>query len=359
MTTKTVKIRIPSRIAMRGLAITAIAGSIACATEPPIVSEAVAASECSGPGCPDNSPIIAGVQFYELNSFRMPNDQGLLITDFRSPSGVSIPRIEVRQGLPVGVDSSGNIVLASSAMVGSIIKVADDQGRTWDIKLNETSDIPFWAPPWTQAITFELLVRGPIGLPKGVDWYPLCPMKPDASEWPGGNVLHAIFFEGDRYNYIDKTVWAIGPTTAGWFNIACAGSTPAKMYLTRHSESSTNPSTPTTQPERQALLKAYTASMCPGSWSFTGVGEYLHVATSNGLMPEDPTLDYDRVEGLWNADGIVCRGEHRLVDPNSMDRVAADALMDQIKPQCGVLPECTKADIENWKDSGLVLTHNP
>jgi hypothetical protein len=357
MTTKAVKTWFRSRITARGLTITAIACSIGCAAEPLGVREALETVGCDGPGCDVNSPIIAGVQFYELDSFGTPNDQGLRISDVLSPSGVSIPRIEVRQGLPVGVDRSGNIVLNTGAMVGSIIKVTDDKHRTWDIKLNDDSDIPFWAFPWAYAITFELLVRGPLACPRGVDWCPLCPVKPAPSDWPGGNVLHAIFFEGDRYNYIDKTVWAIGAGTTGWFNIACAGSTPAKLYLARHSESSAAPSKSTTQPERQALLKAYTASMCPGSWSFTGVGEPLHVATSNDLMPE--TARYSSFEGLWNENGVVCTGEHRLLDPKSMNSDEAKALMSQIVPQCGLLPTCTKADIENWKDHGFVLTHNP
>ncbi len=353
-TTKTVTIRFPSRLAVRGLAITGIACAIACGVEPPAVSEAVAASGCQGPGCDDNSPIIAGVPFYELNRFGAPNDQGLRITDVLSPSGTAI-RIDVRQGRPVGLDRLGNIVLDGPAMVGSIIKLADAQGRTWDIQLSDASSIPFWAEPAGLATLFELRVRGPMVLPPGVDSAPLCPMTPEPSEWPGGNVLHAIFFEGDRYDHIAKSVWATGAETAGWFNIACAGSATAKMFLTRHAEASTD--LPTTRAERNALLKAYTATMCPGSMSFTGVGERLHVATSNEILPVDDS--YSNVEGLWNEDGIVCTGEHRLVHANSMDQQAADALMAKIEPQCGALPPCTTADIDDWQVNGLVLTHNP
>jgi hypothetical protein len=127
------------------------------------------------------------------------------------------------------------------------------------------------------------------------------------------------------------------------------------MFLTRHAESSAH--APTTRSARNALLKAYTATMCPGSMSFTGVGEWLHVATSNGLMPMDDS--YTNVEGLWDEHGIVCTGEHRLVHANSMDQEKADTIMDKIEPQCGMLPPCTPADIANWEVNGLVFTLNP
>jgi hypothetical protein len=42
-----------------------------------------------------------------------------------------------------------------------------------------------------------------------------------------------------------------------------------------------------------------------------------------------------------------------------MDQKEADAIMDKIEPQCGMLPPCTAADLDRWKVIGLVLTHNP
>jgi hypothetical protein len=111
------------------------------------------------------------VPFYELHRSGEPNAQGLKITDVLSPSGVSI-RIDVQQGRPVGLDHVGNIMLDGPAMVGSIIKLVDEQGRSWDIKLSNASSIPFWAEPAGMATLFELHVRGPMVLPPGVDWAP-------------------------------------------------------------------------------------------------------------------------------------------------------------------------------------------
>jgi hypothetical protein len=347
--------RLSVTILLRAATSVAAAGAISCAGldgfDVSTVSEGLT---CSGFGCNSNSPIIAGAPFYELHRAGQPNDQGLRITAFTSRSGQAF-RLDVQQARLVGLDANGRIALDTSGITGAVIKVVDAMGLTWEITVLDTGAIGFWAPPAGTTTTYLLQVHPPGA---GEKDYNLCTNPPAFGDWPG-NVLHAILFEGDRYRPSDKTVLPPGPTIDGWFNIACAGTATAKMHLTRHTAVGASPTVTTTQPQRQAMLKAYTASVCPGSDSFTGMGEKLIIDDYQGLMSDPPNLA--NIEALWGPSGAICKGEWRLVHANSMPQSEADALLKELVQQCPNVPDCsTIAGFPgNWTQHGMVLTTNP
>jgi len=345
-------------------AVVAAAGAISCTgldvSDVSTVSEGLT---CSGFGCNNNSPIIAGAPFYELHRAGQPNDQGLRIAGFTARNGQSF-QIDVQQARLVGLDANGRIALDTSGITGAVIKVLYARGLTWEITVLDTGSIGFWAPPAGTTTTYLLEVHPPPG--SGEKDYNLCTNPPAAGDWPG-NVFHAILFEGDRYRPSDKTVLPPGPAINGWFNIACAGTATAKMHLARHTAAGASPTVPTNQPQRQAMLKAFTASVCPGSDSFTGKGEKLIIDDYQGLMSDPPNLG--NIEALWGPSGAICKGdgapggEWRLRHANSMPQADANALLMELDRQCppSGVPLCSTIPgfPGTWQQHGMVLTTNP
>src|SRR5262249_28907117 len=85
----------------------------------------------------------------------------------------------------------------------------------------------------------------------------------------------AVIFRGDRYRERTKEV-IVPPATDPWFNVACAGTSVAKMHLMRHTDAS-NPSGlyNTTRVQRQALLKMLAGDYCGKGKPFTVDGHPL------------------------------------------------------------------------------------
>jgi hypothetical protein len=333
----------------------AIAVMAGCWLEPP--DESVVSSEigCTGFGCNGNSPVIAGVPFWEAHRTAV-NPQGFRIVGFKSATGVPY-QIDVREARLVGLDGSGAIALDTPDIDNAVITMLDGLGRTWDVVVASHSSMPYWVNPPGAVTTYHLRVRVPPNM--GIQDYDLCSNPPAPGEWPGVR-FHAILFEGDRYRPVEKVVSAIGPAAAGWFNIACAGTVPAKLHLLRHTQSSANPALPPpTQAQRQALLRAYAAAVCWGKDSYTGQGELLNVFDKNGVIPG--TIDFMKVEGLWDDTHAICIGEQRLVVPNSMSLQAAWNLRQQLAIDCPAVPSCSVfPDLaQTWRQRGLVLTTNP
>src|SRR4029079_7487609 len=92
------------------------------------------------------------------------------------------------------------------------------------------------------------------------------------------NQIDAVIFEGDKYNLETKQITA-SPTQSqkGWFNIACAGSTPAKAYLMGRTSASGVPPlyVSAIDNDRQALVRALAAEYCGNGVNFTGSGHRL------------------------------------------------------------------------------------
>jgi ADYC domain len=142
------------------------------------------------------------------------------------------------------------------------------------------------------------------------------------------SVNEALLFAGDRYDAERKTVTATGGATAGWFNIACAGTALAKLHLTRHTEASQT--VPTTAAERQAMLKMFTADVCGDGTSFTVQGQPLLWADAKGLtaFASAPAS----LEAVWSDRGALC-----LDTPRRPELEAAIAAHCPRPPRCSEL----------------------
>lgn len=360
---------------VRSLAIVAVACSIGCVVEAPDESSIAAAATveigCTDLGCGTNSPVIAGSPFWDLNRDKfIQNAQKFRVVDFRSAAGTRY-QIDVRQARLVGLDSSNNVALDTPNIKNARITLIDDRdSKLWELTIIETDLMTYWAPPLGGVTTtYRVQVHPPPGVaPPGQGDYDLCSNPPPASEWPG-KPRHMIFHEGDRYDPVQKIVTSIGPATAGWFNVSCAGSVPFKLHLQRHTEPSANPTLPTTKDQRQALMRAYASVVCWGSPSFTVQGEYLNLADSQGVMsPLNPPPTMAKVEGLWDSTHAICRGEHRLVHhdpPLPVSQADADRIWQAIPSACPQVMSCGTFAAQhpgfptNWKLYGLVLTTNP
>ena len=134
-----------------------------------------------------------------------------------------------------------------------------------------------------------------------------------------------ILFQGERYDSQRKTIVATGAAADGWVNIGCAGTSLAKLYLTRHTQASQQ--ILTTPGERQSMLKMFTADVCGDGTSFTVPGQRLLWADAKGITTfASPAA---KIEAIWNESGAVCLNTPR--QPNLAPAIAARCP----RPSCG------------------------
>jgi hypothetical protein len=314
---------------------------------------------CPTDECGANSPVIDGVPFWELHRFGLANAEGFRLTGFRDQYGLSLVPDVVGTEL-VGRDARGNIVLSGGGLSAATFDVEATTGETYEVHIAEMGSMSFWAQPTgappAPAMTYFFTVTGG-SIADGPQ--PLCATPPDAGGWPGGNPLHAFVFTGDRYDLATKEVM-IGGDAAEWMSIACAGSAPAKMLLTRHAEAAAIAGHPTTQPQRQAMFRMFTSAVC-GTASLTIAGEPLRYRDSQGLMTTT-WADVDTHEALWSERGAVCLDIHRLAVPDA-DKQLAAAILDDLDAACGGQPPppCSAVGLpgSDWRDLGYVQSMNP
>lgn len=268
------------------------------------------------------TPSPSGRAFHELNLKGLPNAAGLSMvgarrgSDFYSfdvvgSSVVAHPRTP-RAPAQTGGD-----------LAGVELELRDSAGESFAIQIAGVDETTYWAGPVETLPAYRLTFTSK----KHPEPQPLCTA--------GGN--EAFLFAGDRYDADRKTVTATGPATAGWFNIACAGTALAKLHLTRHTEASQV--VKTTAVERQAMLKMFTADVCGDGTAFTLHGQPLLWADANHLTSF--TTKPASLEAVWTDRGAVC-----LDTPRRPELAAA------IASRCGSLPRCTN-------QRGYVISANP
>jgi hypothetical protein len=282
------------------------------------------AGGCDEFGCGSNSPVVDGAEidrvvredasssrsFHELHMGGLPNAAGFAVLGAR------------KGDVPYAVEGAGSSIVArpltsgaptieGPTLVGLVFDLRDAQGRRYLLRIAATDTTPFWSEPKGLVRTYVLThTATTASTPR-----PLCTT----------GVNEAILFAGDRYDAIRKTVVATGAATSGWINIACAGTSLAKLYLTRHTEASQM--IPTTRGERQAMLKMFTADVCGDGRSFTVHGQPLLWADAKGItkFAAQPST----IEAIWNEVGAVC-----LDTPRRPDLASAVALHCP-RPSCG------------------------
>ena len=317
----------------------------------PVDDLAVGQSElaaCPKFGCGgDNSPIISGAYFHDLNRAGLPNDVGIRIAGFRDQWGNPYA-LRVSHGRISGV--AGNVVISGQQLVGAQI-VVTLAGARYSITIEEVITVPYWVASAAKLEAYKLSYydwRTPLRI------VPLCsnpqPESPDNLTMANGLAFYTLVFEGDRIDDLYKTV---APDSTGqWFNLGCAGSAPAKMALTGHTYAAQFDKLVTTVAERQTILKMFTADYCNDGTPYTVAGQPLTWADGNKWMQMLP--DVTTLEARWTPDGAACVGVPRAAVPNT----PAAAAFPTIKSAADITTLCKNTsgkDVPACDDTTLAL----
>jgi len=268
------------------------------------------------------TPSSSDRAFHELNVKGLPNAAGVSMVGARR-GGDSYSLEIIGSSVVAHPRAPRTPALTGSDLAGVELELRDAAGERFAIQIAGVDETTYWAGPAETVPTYKLTFTSKTHpVPQ-----PLCTA--------GEN--EAVLFAGDRYDADRKTVTATGPATAGWFNIACAGTALAKLHLTRHTEASQD--VKTTAVERQAMLKMFTADVCGDGTAFTVHGQPLLWADANRLtsFATRPAS----LEAVWSDRGALC-----LDTPRRPELAAA------IAARCGPLPRCTN-------QRGYVISANP
>jgi hypothetical protein len=356
---------------MRSWMVTVMVGTTcaACAVDTRVVVSGVEVELCEDFVCGGNSPTIAdGVVFGELHPGGVPNAQGVRLVDavhVDPATGTVDPvAIRVERAELIATSRATAAVYRGIGLVGTRITVTSPLVRDpVELRIDEVrpESLHFWAND---------LARPGITPPEGlstderqlVTYYritvtatqaPLCRQPtPLDQDWSAAE-YSAVVYEGDRYDAKLKQVK--DDEGSPWFNIACAGSAPAKMHLMRRTNAgSFDPgglrwyATPVD--ERQAMLKMFTADYCGTGHAFTSDGQPLIWIDARHWYDESRLIGRSRrfkVEALWTANGAACLGEPRLFT------------REDIRAVCPWLRDCEDADIAGWEARFPVISETP
>lgn len=256
-------------------------------------------------GCPEwmchsNSPLVDNYGFHDLNIRGVPNSTGFSLGTAVDANGTPI-RISVGGGQLRGRYANGTWI-AGSALAGSKIDINQRTGGAYQLLIQFVSESPLWAQGQQQWVPTYLIKWSILGTNR---WTNLCP-KPDKDL--GMNAYYSVLFEGDRVDAKSKTIEPAADTD--WFNIGCAGSTLAKMYLTGHTYASKAHGFATTVEQRQTMLKMLSADYCGGGKPFTVAGVPLDWADENGWMRYASATS--TLEARWTDRGAACLNVPRV-----------------------------------------------
>jgi hypothetical protein len=280
---------------------------------------------CEEFGCGGNSPILDGAvvdaqparsaaasegSFHELHLGGLPNAAGFKVTGVRK-GGAAYTVAATRSAVVAKPQAGGAAPLEGPALVDLVFELRSATDHVYALRIAATNTTRFWADPLGPVRTYTLTYTAAgSSTPR-----PLCTT----------GLNQAILFAGDRYDSVHRTVSTSADATSGWLNIACAGTALAKLYLTRHTDASQI--VPTTERERQAMLKMFSADVCGDGTSFTTHGHPLLWADAKGITKFASTPA--TIEGIWTDQGAVCLDHPRR--PELAGAIAARCP----RPSCG------------------------
>ncbi len=311
--------------------------------------------KCPDYGCGENSPVTGPFNIRELNQTgSVANGDGIKLLYFQK--GTTKYHVDVYNDRVRALDwGTYQLALEHGALAGGYFLLSHPAYRGSPagyvqlfINSVDTFGQQFWIGPSNYVETYELLYTGAgtVGHP-----VPACKLPPpgtgvrDEARDPEGptwkNRFNAIIFTGDRYNP-GYTVTTDTTLTNNWFNVACAGSAPAKLHLNRHTTAGTAPNYASTRAQRQAMLKMYAGDFCGDGTAYTVAGTPIRWWSAQGQasMPVGETS----YESMWSSTGAMCMNVHRLANSPNPDYAAFQkAIIDSCH-----LPKCT--DIPDFKN---------
>jgi len=312
--------------------------------------------ECppSGP-CPTNSPVIDTYRFHDLNRLGVPNAQGLSVKGFEV-DGKELG-LEVENGYLLGrIDPS--TVRAGAELAGGVIRIGDELGHEYLIKIDEVGTGAYWArlggtnPP-LELYRLSWASAPPDGsIPSDNDFSHVCPEPADENDALGMPGFTATLYEGDR---IDADTVTVSPKIdTDWFNLGCVGHAVAKLALTGHTEAAKSVGFDTTTAERQAVLKMFAADYCGIGVPFTVAGQPLAFADEYGRMEIGSLVEF---EARWTEHGAACLDVPRVdARPTALSiETFGKSVEDEIKATCSRPPPCGTPDF----DGAHMITGTP
>ncbi|HSS03475.1 MAG TPA: ADYC domain-containing protein [Kofleriaceae bacterium] len=318
---------------------------------------------CETLDCGKNGPLIGGVYFAEL--YKPPllfdtsvkfNDLGFRIVHYYAS----------RDDWPDSPsDGALDVTLGKFAAVEQWAWIELELQRDRSHYIVEVSDVdndqPYWtwspdAAPiesyWFRYTLPKFCTHNAHGTT--CSWYrPLCKNKPN----DGAIEMPAVVFEGEVYDPAAFTVKdqpMVSPPGVGtWFNIACAGSIPAKMHMIRRTRAAAlDPSDEIGMPvptrdERQAFMNVWAAKYCGPDKSYTENGREIRIRDVHNSLRPDLNVgftdnDGHTIEAVWGASGALCLNQPR------------DGMYTQLGviTECGdhgyVLPTCPDDVLDTW-----------
>lgn len=297
--------------------------------------ETCTSSNCGASG---NSPVIDGVWFWRLHTGGIANPEGFRILDARLASG-NLVNLRVT-GSRLWAESIGGGTpdeYSGNALVNARIRVGR-AGLVRVIVLEARVVENYWGTG-TAHESWRLGYQPDVPGGGGHAPTPLC-----ANRDGDPAVMTATIFAGELYTPETRTII---DGAAGWFNVACEYSAPWKLHRMGYSRAANADLGIVTRiGERQAMFKAWTATMC-GTHGFTAPGTLLAVDEVHARpLPAEYQAD-GPVEAIWDANGIVCLGTPRLVE------------RDEVEATCGRAFRTCDAWQREWASHGTVITRVP
>jgi hypothetical protein len=188
------------------------------------------------------------------------------------------------------------------------------------------------------------------------------------------NQVDAVVFEGEQYTLGTRQIRLTPTDEKAWFNVACMGSLPAKMFLTRRTDASSDGAqyVSTIDNDRQAMVRAWAADYCGSGQSYTHAGHKLRIDDRMppaigppGWLPRHEPIGFTLLdtfhpsfhyEAVWDARGAVCLDLPRMsADDPKFD--ADPGMLDKVHAECNP-PPCTGQSWFpfGWAEHGAFIT---
>ncbi len=351
---------------------------------PPTVELEQQLVDC-GFACGDNGAAIDGVFFWELslagedNSYdvsysRFAIDEEAMENDETLSLDVMGSRLRARDE-DTGLWTEG-MALEDGVMELMVRKEGEQVAVPYYVKIVEVhagsgSGQPYWtkvlgAPEYVETYKLAWKLPPSSGGPTNGVYRDLCKIS-TAPDDPWRNRLDALVFEGERYDIETKAITSTSAAPfVSWFNIACAGSLPAKMHLARRTSVAQSPPTfnLTIDDDRQAMARMWAADYCGTGRTFTKTGLKLRIRDrqtfsifQDGWLAHIQPLSYSdanstesgfRYEAVWGAGGAVCLETPRMVQRSKVEEYCTI-------PTCTSLPWFPGG----WKEHGQFISALP